>query len=121
MVSERQRRIGENEAVFRALNEEVRGLTKTFTLDTETIRVICECGTRSCTEQFPIRVHVYARIRQDPTLFAIKPGHDFPETERVVQKHDAFWIVQKNPGLPADIARATEVGGDGLEPPTPCV
>ncbi len=108
-LSERKRRIGENEAVFRALNEEVRGLNKAFAKDEHTMRVVCECGTTSCTDQFPIRVRAYVRVRQDPTLFVIRPGHDFPETETVVQKHQAYWIVRKDPGLPANLARATDV------------
>lgn len=80
------------------------------------MRVLCECGTRSCTDQFPIRVHAYARVRHDPTLFVVKPGHDFPETESVIKKEEAFWIVRKDPGVPAQIARATDVSGQARSP-----
>lgn len=109
LVSERQRRIGENESLFRALNEQIRDLTRTLRSETETIRVVCECGTRRCTEQLPIRVHAYVRVRRDPTLFLVKPGHDFPETEVVVEKQDGYWIVRKDPGLPEKIAREANV------------
>jgi hypothetical protein len=110
-VSEHKRRIGENEAVFRALNEEIRDLSKTFADNAHTLKVVCEGGTRSCTDQFPIRVHAYARVRDDPTLFVVKPGHDFPETETVITKEEAFWILRKDPGVPAEVARATDVSG----------
>jgi hypothetical protein len=102
-MSERKRRIAENEAVFRSVNEEIRNLSSTLTTATD-LRVVCECGTRSCTEQFLIAPADYARVREDPTHFVIKPGHDFPETETAIEKHDEYWIIAKDPGLPAEIA-----------------
>jgi hypothetical protein len=47
------------------------------------------------------------RIREDAITFIVKPGHDFPETETVVAKEPEYWLVQKDPGMPAEIARAT--------------
>ena len=107
-MNERQRRIGENEAIFRSFNEEVRALSRTFTVPTATLRIVCECGVRSCTEQLEVVPEEYVRVRDDPLLFVVKPGHDLPEAETVVEKTQTYWIVQKHPGLPAEIARATE-------------
>jgi hypothetical protein len=107
-VNERKRRIGENEAIFRSVNEQAHALEATFSPATGTMRIVCECGAPSCTEQITIEPEEYVRVRADSTLFALKPGHDLPETERVVSKHDGYWIVQKHPGLPASIARATD-------------
>ena len=107
-MSERKRRIGENEAIFRSVNEQVRGLTATLSTAAETMKIVCECGARSCTDQFEIDTAAYGKTREDPTLFLIRPGHDLPETETVVAKNDVFWIVRKDPGVPAEIARATD-------------
>jgi hypothetical protein len=106
-VNERKRRIGENEAIFRSFNEEVQALSRTFTVPTASLRIVCECGARSCTERLEIAPAEYARVREDPLLFVIKPGHDLPEAETVVEKAEAYWVVQKHPGVPAAIARAT--------------
>ena len=54
-MNERKRRIGENEAIFRSVNEQVRGLTARLATATDTMRIVCECGARSCTDQFAIR------------------------------------------------------------------
>jgi hypothetical protein len=105
-MNERARRIGENEAIFRSVNEQIDGLTRTLTTATETMSVVCECGTRSCTERLPVRPQDYGAVREDATLFVVKPGHDFPETETVVEKRDAYWILRKDPGEPAELARA---------------
>ena len=107
-MNERKRRIGENEAVFRSVNEQVRSLTATFSTSSETMNVVCECGARSCTDQFEIAREAYANVRSEPTLFVVKPGHDLPETETVVAKNEVFWAVRKDPGIPAAIARATD-------------
>jgi hypothetical protein len=107
-MNERKRRIGENEAIFRSVNEEVRKLTATLTTSSGTMKVVCECGVRSCTDQFQIEAAAYAEVRADPTLFVVKPGHELPETETVVAKNEIFWTVRKDPGVPAAIARATD-------------
>ena len=107
-MSERQRRIGENEAIFRRVNEEIRSLSATFTARSGTMRVVCECGARSCTDRIEISPDDYRKVREDPTLFVMKPGHDFPETETVTAKKANYWIVRKDPGLPAAIAEATD-------------
>lgn len=106
-MNERKRRIVENEAIFRSVNEEVRSLHGTLATATETMRIVCECGGRSCTDQFNIDTHRLTEIREDPTLFVIRPGHDLPETETVVSREGDYWIVRKDPGLPAAVARAT--------------
>jgi len=107
-MNERKRRIGENEAIFRSVNEQVDALNATLSTMTDTMTIVCECGTRSCTVQFRIRSEEYEKVRQDSTLFVIKPGHDHPEAEKVVVKADDYWIVRKDPGLPVEIARATD-------------
>lgn len=107
-MNERKRRIGENEAIFRSVNEQVRGLTATLATGADQMKIVCECGARSCTEQFQIDTTSYAETRAEPTQFLIKPGHDLPETETVVAKNDVFWTVRKDPGIPAEIARETD-------------
>jgi hypothetical protein len=106
-VNERKRRIAENEAIFRSVNQQVNRVTGSLSTLTELMQVVCECGTRSCTERIAISPDEYVRIREDAITFIVKPGHDFPETETVVAKEPEYWLVQKDPGMPAEIARAT--------------
>lgn len=95
------RRIGENEGVFRRVNELVRPLEPTW------MTILCECGDATCHDHLEIAQEEYARVREDPTTFVLRPGHDIGATERVLAKHLEFWIVQKHPGLPAQVARST--------------
>jgi hypothetical protein len=101
VLEDRKRKIGENEGIFRQVNELVRPL------DQDVMTVLCECGDAACRDQLVIAHDEYARLRQDPTLFVLRPGHDFDETEQVEAKHLEYWIVRKRAGLPAQIARDT--------------
>ena len=40
--------------------------------------------------------------------FVVLPGHEDEEIESVVEKHDRFYVVEKSPGGPAEIAREND-------------
>lgn len=108
-MNERERRIGENEALFRSVNEQVRELDRTLATKTETVLIVCECGNQSCIERIEVMPSEYEDVRADSTQFAIKPGHEIEDAEDVVARNDRFWVVQKRPGLPSRLAEATDV------------
>ena len=104
-MDERARRIGENEALYRSINEKIEGLNETFGLVTETMAVICECGRLECSEQIELDIPTYEHVRADPTHFVLLPGHEEPDVETVVEDHGTFRVVRKDPGGPAELAR----------------
>ncbi len=97
-MDERERRIGENEALFRQVNEQVESLNETFSTLTDRMVIVCECGDESCLEQIEISLEAYEALRSDPALFAIKPGHEIPDVEDVVSRNDRYWVVAKRAG-----------------------
>jgi len=107
-MDERARKIGENEALYRAVNERIEGLSAAFGVITETMTVVCECGDGACAEQIELSVDDYERVRSDPTLFVIRPGHEIPDVEDVVEQSDRYAVVRKHEGDEADLARATD-------------
>jgi hypothetical protein len=102
------RKIGENEALFRSVNERIEGLSETFSVEADSIRIVCECGDRECVEQLEVSVGEYENVRADPSLFIIAPGHEMAGAERVVGRHERYWVVSKQQGEPARIARETD-------------
>lgn len=102
---ERVRRIGENEAVFREVNERIEEIAGTFYLSV--LDVICECGDPTCTQRIEITRTEYEAWRHDATLFGVVPGHELPDVEDVVEEREEYVIVKKKPGLPAEVARET--------------
>jgi hypothetical protein len=110
-VDERQRRIGENEALFRHVNERVKDVNRSFSLVLERGDYLCECGNQSCVERIGLTSEEYEGIRADPTHFVVKPGHVAPDVEEVVGAADTYEIVRKREGGPADLARETDPRG----------
>ena len=104
MVSERERRIGRNEALYRSVNERIEDLNEAFGM-TNTMTVVCECGDASCAEGFDISVTDYERVRSDPTLFVIVPGHEIADVEDVVERTETFDVVRKREPETVEVAR----------------
>jgi hypothetical protein len=110
-VDERQERVGRNEALFRVLNEQLEGLNDTFSVQTGTFDIVCECGNGECVEQLTISTDDYAHIRRDPTLFVLVSGHQDLTSEAVVEEQGTYVVVRKYEGGPAELAAERASGG----------
>lgn len=53
---ERTRRIGENEALFRRVNNAVEEINDAREVDLDELEIICECGDPGCVERIPVRL-----------------------------------------------------------------
>ena len=88
-MDERQRRIGENEAYWREVNElappEPGMLNDVF----------CECGRLECRERIQVTAAEYEAVRSSPTTFVVAPGHEIPDAERVVETGERYRVVEK--------------------------
>jgi len=91
----RQRRMTENETLFREVNERVEAIASVHGSDDHVYEFYCECSNADCTVQVCATLAVYERIRSDPTHFIIAPEHALPEIERVVETTDEWWAVEK--------------------------
>ena len=103
-MDERTRKIGENEALYRAVNERIEGLNEAFGTLTDTMTIVCECGDATCAQQIELSPSDYERVRAESALFVIVPGHEIPNVEDVVEENDAFAVVRKRPGGPQELA-----------------
>lgn len=107
-MADRERRIAQNEALFRSVNERVQELDESFATLTDTFVIVCECGTQSCMEQIEVEPAEYERVRRNALHFLIKPGHEFSEVDDVIERADRYWVVEKDSGPPAEVARETD-------------
>ena len=104
---EREVRAAQNEALFRSVNERLEALAETFQFIAETTSFICECSDTSCTEQMSLTVAEYEALRARPNQFAVRPGHVFPDMERVVTQNEEFVVVEKV-GKGAEVAEDSD-------------
>ena len=93
--------------MFREVNERIEDLAATFGLGDRPLELICECGDTSCTRAISMTSAEYAALRKDPALFAVYPGHESPDVERIVEQREGYDVIRKHEGEPARIARDT--------------
>lgn len=107
-MNERELRLGQNEVVYREVNERVLGINERFGIDAEHVSFVCECGRIACAERIDLTVEEYEAVRSSPIRFALVPGHDDPEVETVVGQNERFAVVEKHHGGPAELAAAED-------------
>jgi hypothetical protein len=107
-MDERAERVGKNEAVFRQVNERLKELGESFSLVAERSDFVCECGQATCVDPIQMSLDEYEHVRSNPAWFAILPGHEIPDVERIVENKAAYHIVEKHEGVPARVARESD-------------
>ena len=91
----RDRRLAENEMVFRAANEQFARLAALIPRPSSS-DVICECADRGCLKLLTIERSQYEWLRQNPWRFVVLAGHEAPAVEDVVERHRGYLIVEKH-------------------------
>ena len=89
----REERLAANEARFRELNEDVQPHRES----TGEGRYICECADAGCVAWIEVALEDYRRARSNPLWFLVKPGHQVPDIETVLETHPAWMLVEKPP------------------------
>lgn len=107
-MDERERKIGLNEALFREVNERIGEVNRTFAAVTGVMDVMCECGDTACMNRITMEQRDYESVRSNGAQFVVVPGHEIVDVESVVETKPTYYVVQKNPGEPQQIAEATD-------------
>ncbi len=93
-MDERERRMAQNEALFREVNERIKETADGLGSDSA-FEYFCECANADCTFQLTLTPAQYESARADPTQFVVLPVHFTPEVETLVSETDGHWIVRK--------------------------
>jgi len=86
----RLKRIGKNEAAFKAFNQ-ARAQQQNGSL----LELVCECGDTNCTDEIEIEASEYHPVRRHPARFVVRPGHEVPEAENIVERAAEYFVVEK--------------------------
>ncbi|MDQ3822911.1 MAG: hypothetical protein M3321_06695 [Actinomycetota bacterium] len=108
--SARAERLGRNQTLYREVNERVKEINHAFDSLVPLGDWICECGNDRCSQRIELTSEEYEAVRAEATHFAVAPddAHVFPEVERVVERHDRYWVVEK-----VGVAAAVAAGAAG--------
>jgi len=85
-------RAGRNQALFRAVNEQLEALHDGSARQT----VACECADVACTRSIEIDHGHYTAVRRNPRRFVVLAGHVYPDVEGVVEERDGYVVVEKH-------------------------
>ena len=96
----REARVAKNEVLFREVNERIRELAPA----SGESEFLCECGDAECVEPVSMSLAQYEAVRKEGARFFVRPGHEVPDVEDVIERTEGFTIVAKREGVPADIA-----------------
>ena len=107
----RQERLARNEALFREVNERVRAIATVHGRDAHVYEFFCECSNTDCTFQLQGTLAEYEAVRAHGDCFLIAPDHSLPEIELVVERTDAWWVVEKH-GEPGDLVEELDPRSD---------
>ena len=98
-----------NEVLFRQVNERIEALNEGFGIVLPIGEWVCECANTECTRLIELTVAEYEAVRGSGTCFAVFPDdeHVWPDVERVVERNDRYWVVEKI-GESAEIAERSD-------------
>jgi len=90
-VMSREERLVQTEDFFRDVNEVI---ARTGGSNGSTF--LCECANPHCNDTFDMTPHDLQTLHSEPGHYVVKPGHDVPDLEEVVQQQNGYAIV-RNP------------------------
>ena len=105
-MDEREKRMTQNETLFREVNERVQEKVDGFG-GGGAFQYFCECANADCTFRLVLTKAQYEGVRADPTQFVVLPLHFTPEVETLVSENEGYWIVRKT-GEAGDYAEALD-------------
>jgi hypothetical protein len=96
-ADDRAGRAARNQSLFREINERVKQLNDGFSMVLPVGEWICECADDTCVERIELSAQAYEVVRADGTHFIVAPGdaHVFPEVERITERSELYWVVEK--------------------------
>jgi hypothetical protein len=102
--------LAEVKALFRVVNEEIEGVHETLGDDRPEFRCefLCECGRDDCSARISMTFEEYERVRAKATRFAVRPGHEWPGFERVVEANPRFAVVETKSEAVAQVSIARD-------------
>jgi len=88
--------VARNEAMYRTVNREIEYAAQQLgNGPADELQIVCECGEEGCSETLILTIAEYDHAHRERHCFAVAPGHDNPELERVVEKTDRYVVVAK--------------------------
>jgi hypothetical protein len=119
-----QRRMVENEAVFREMNKrainyidelgEIADNDKNkeyLRYDDSPLHFYCECADENCHERIAMKPSDFTEIHKKNDVFIVLPDHEVNMIEEIITKHKTYYIIKKytEPPKSATMLQQTDI------------
>ena len=94
---DRGERIARNESAYREVNEAIEAGRRPRDGEDPPRAFLCECGQLGCNQLVELTVAEYEAVRSDARHFFMLDGHEIPDVETVIQRHENFIVAEKKP------------------------
>jgi hypothetical protein len=88
-------RAKQNELLFRAVNEQIVGMTERLRPQLSDLDIVCECADPACVCSIRVTAEEFARVARENDEFIVLPGHEDQQVEQVVERNPGHLVVQK--------------------------
>jgi hypothetical protein len=103
---DREVRAARNQALFRAVNDQLVEVHQAFGEIVDRFSVACECARADCVDLIEVPADAYRAVRRNPRTFVVVSDHVEPGVERVVSNDDGYAVVEAQ-GHGVAVAEAT--------------
>lgn len=110
MDSPSERRLVENEVIFREANKSIAEFVKESSVVSAPLRFYCECSRPECRERIELTPEEYKELHQSSRQFIALNGHEIPEIEKIILQDEDFNVIEKfaEPPTPEELNRAVK-------------
>jgi hypothetical protein len=81
--------------MFRFANERMSGWEELHANENVEL-YFCECADEDCREKIELHKHDYETVRSNSRHFVVVPGHEVPDVETVIDKHEGWAVIEKD-------------------------
>jgi hypothetical protein len=92
---DREKQAARNELLFRAVNEQILGMTARFRAQLSEIDIVCECVDQTCVGTIRVAAEDFEKIERSDGVFLVLPGHEDAQVEDVVDRNGRYSVVLK--------------------------
>jgi hypothetical protein len=103
-VTGREKSLAHNETAARAINDKIEERVLLFAGEEPSFGILCECDRADCEQRITVTAAEYERIRADPDLFFVLPGHEDNRIEQVISQEGTQYLIVKKTGDAKQIA-----------------
>jgi hypothetical protein len=97
-----ERRLKENEIIFREANRNIADyVEEQVGADGLLVSFYCECARLNCRQRLQLTISMYKNLHSNNRQFIALEGHEIPEIEKVILKGDGYVVIEKTGEMPS--------------------